>query len=161
MPTSTIEQEIAAALEADTGDPTEPTAVRVLCDVFAWTTPAPKGSKARVIHHHARAGDVVEVERAHALRGVVLGAVDLVDGASSAEPSSSSVDLAALEDAAALGKVPAADVLAYIAQHGAESDEAAAVADLEADRGAKARKSVLKAAGWTADEVAAATTPAG
>ena len=154
----TIEHRIAAALEADNGDPDKATAVRVLFDVFAWTTPAPAGSKARVIHHHATRGDVVEVPRASAIRGSVLGAVELVDGAGpAADPATTGAsDLADLDDPAELAKVSAEEVLAYITQHGAESDETAAVAALEAERGPKARVSILKAAGYTAVEVAAA-----
>lgn len=151
----TIEHRIAAALEADKGDPDAPTAIRVIFDVFAWTTPAPAGSKARVIHHHATRGDEVEVPRASAIRGAVLGACELVDGAGPAAADPASGDLADLDDPAALAKVAAEEVLAYITQQGADSDAAAAVAALEAERGAKARVSILKAAGYTADEVAA------
>lgn len=154
----TIEHKIAAALEADNGDPDAPTAVRVLFDVFAWTTPAPKGSKAKVLHHHATRGDVVTVPRAAAIRGAVLGACELTDldpAAGPAPTSGAAEDLGALDDPAALAKVSAEEILAYITQHGAESDEAAQVAALEAERGEQARTSILKAAGYTADEVAA------
>lgn len=155
----TIEHKIADALKADAEaghEADEATDVTVLFDVFAWTEPAPPGSKARVIHHHATRGDLVTVERGQAIRGVVLGAVELADGSSSAT-SGEPLDLIGL-DAEELGKVKAEDVLAYINQHAGDEagDELVAeVAEVEATRGAKARATILKAAGYTADEVAA------
>lgn len=152
----TIDHKIAAALEADKGDPDAPTRVRVLFDVFAWTTPAPKGHKARVMHHHATRGDIVEVPRATAIRGSVLGSCELTDDKPAAAPAAAgSLDDLDNLTAEAIAGIKAEDVLAAINQHGAESEQTEQIAAIESERGAKARVSILKAAGYTADEVKA------
>lgn len=114
-------------------------------DVYAWMEPIEGTIPTRYNHNIANRGDVIEVTDTELARGVDMGALTKgkVETRAKAAAPADAADLSPDLTDEELGKLPAAQLVAWIGQN---EDQADRVAALEAER-KEPRVSVLRAAG--------------